>query len=227
MNQTIRLTVGRAFAITALGFASLLASLWAPAAAQAATWVYAVNRTIVAGTSGSVVGQITTDGSVGSLATSNITDWALSLDDGEGHGALLLDPTNSVVYIWGSLFTATPSDLSFDFSGSNGGVLFQSPGLGGGQDWWCLEGVASLCTLGGAGESVNRLGAGLHIPGSNSLIGTTGLAGALPEPPLWALALFALVALLTQRALGLKRQRPTQDLSQTRHHPARLIGREG
>jgi hypothetical protein len=217
LSQSISLTVGRVIAITALGLSALFSSFGLLATARADTTVYAVHRSILAGTAGSVVGLITTDGSLGVLDSSQITDWELSIDDGEGHGAMVLSPANSVVFIWGGLFSASALDLSFDFTGSNGGVLFQSPGIGGGENWWCLEGVASYCTLGGAGESVNRLGSGLHITGDNSSpIGLAGPPAAVPEPPPWALLLPAWLALSALRALSalwplaLLRQRPAQ-----------------
>lgn len=113
--------------------------------------VYDVNRTIGAG---SVTGTVTTDGTLGVLLTSNFLDWELLLNDsitsltlfGPNSGS-----TNSGLSIVGSDFSATSSDLIFDFNGI-GYALFQNPNPGSGINYWCLD--ASNCTGEPTGESV-------------------------------------------------------------------------
>ena len=102
--------------------------------ASAAT-VYNVNRAIGAG---SVVGTITTDGSTGVLGSSNITNWSLTLTDNSG--SFFLNGTgNSAVSVSGSAFSATATDLSFNFNAGSGYVLFQNPSIGSGNNFWCID----------------------------------------------------------------------------------------
>lgn len=57
-------------------------------------------------------GTITTDGTMGSLTASNITDWNITLGSYS-----TLNKTNSVLTVYGpSLLTATASTLTWDFS---------------------------------------------------------------------------------------------------------------
>ncbi|MES2106325.1 MAG: PEP-CTERM sorting domain-containing protein [Pseudomonadota bacterium] len=108
---------------------------------------YSVNQIVG---SGSVVGTIQTDGTIGKLGQGNVTGWNLNITDGASTFDLI-GGTNSHLLINGSLFSATATGLYFDFSGSNGLVLFQSPNIGSSQDWWCIEGVNSSCA--GTGNS--------------------------------------------------------------------------
>lgn len=97
--------------------------------------IYSVNRTVG---DGSVVGTITTDGSVGVLGTANIVDWSLTLTDANS-SFVLNGSTNSAVGISGSAFSATATDLLFNFGLGSGYVLFQNPSLGSSQNFWCID----------------------------------------------------------------------------------------
>lgn len=97
--------------------------------------IYSVDRTVGAG---SVVGTITTDGTVGVLGTANIIDWDLTLTD--ANSSFVLDGlSNSARLVAGSAFTATLTELLFDFSLGSGFVLFQNPSIGSGDNFWCLD----------------------------------------------------------------------------------------
>jgi hypothetical protein len=73
---------------------------------------YTVNKPV--GT-GSVTGYITTDGTIGTLSTSNIVGWALELND--GINMVLLTPADSSVSEFAqSALTATVNELSWDFT---------------------------------------------------------------------------------------------------------------
>lgn len=95
--------------------------------------------------SGSASGSITTDGTVGSLTASNILDWNIFLDGNPGDTFTLLGPlsgNNSSVLYSGTGFSATTTDLLFNFSNS-GFLLFQNPFIGSSRNYLCFAG--SLC----------------------------------------------------------------------------------
>lgn len=145
---------------------------------------YLVN---ISGNGVSATGSITTDGTVGVLSESNITDWLLSLDDGSG--AFTLDgPSNSEVWLIGTALSATATDLLFDFSRS-GFLLFQNPSVGSGTNFACFTGN-SVCG-GGTNRisiTVGNFGGGVPQSGVQS-IASIGSAAAVPEPSTWALML--------------------------------------
>ena len=111
----------------------------APAIGSASV-IFNVNQTIGAG---GVTGTITTDGTLGALASANLVDWALTLNDGAT--TFLLTSANSEVgFILGKALSETASQLLFDTA--NGGiVLFQNPTLGSGHNFWCLDNPFGDC----------------------------------------------------------------------------------
>lgn len=167
-------------------------------AAQAAPITYNINRTI---STGSVVGTLVTDGTIGALASANIMSWNFTIDDGHGDGAFqLTSGVNAGLYLSSaSVLFGDADSLDFNFAGS-GFALFQSPGPGSGQNWWCLESVGSNCAGSGAGETVNRFGAAAYqFRNTQAVIGTVDAVQAVPEPGSLALAGLAMVALLGAR----------------------------
>ena len=124
------------------------------AGAEAA--VFNLNRTIGGG---SVVGTVTTDGTLGVLAQGNITDWSLALNDGSNTFTLLgpSSGNNSRLVVVGTALSATATQLMFDFA-APGLAIFQNPNVGSGINWYCVEGPASGCTVfgnnNGASETV-------------------------------------------------------------------------
>jgi hypothetical protein len=100
-----------------------------------ANLIYDVNRTVGAG---SVVGSITTDGSLGALVTGSILDWSLTLTD-TGGPFFLNGSAYSAVLVNGTAFSATATDLLFDFGAGSGFVLFQNPSIGSSQNFWCIN----------------------------------------------------------------------------------------
>lgn len=167
-----------------------------PLSAMAAPITYDVNRTI-AGV-GSVVGTVTTDGTIGVLARNNVTGWALTIDDGDGNGSFtLLGGINSALLMLGNLLSADADSLAFDFSGT-GFALFQSPTTGSSVNWWCLEGANSGCAGYGQGETVNRFNEPTYaFRNTAQVIGTTG--GTVPEPATLGLIGLALAGLAATR----------------------------
>ncbi len=111
------------------------------ASAQATTYI--VKQLI--GT-GSVVGQITTDGTTGTLATSNFTAWNLALNS--NGAAYTLTNANSSVAVSGSAVTATAQNLSFNYSQAGQSYLLFQNGLFSGSHYWCNASAAGVCAQG-------------------------------------------------------------------------------
>lgn len=154
-----------------------LLTLFASALAYAGP-IYTVNRTIGAG---SVVGTIETDGTLGPLQAANVLDWNLSLDDGI-FSFNLQGEFNSQVFVNSTGFTASPTNLLFDFTGPPGQqvVVFQQTGATS-ENFWCLTGVAgSLCGISSA-EVVAVAFQAFTLQSGTVPVADIGLA-PVPEP---------------------------------------------
>jgi hypothetical protein len=155
---------------------------------------------------GSVSGFIETNGTIGVLNGGEVLDWNLLLNDGSSTFDLTgpLSGSNSVLGLTGSDFSATATGLLFDFSGSdNGHVLFQSPALFTGSDFWCLASSNRGCSSEPIGETVNVL------PHANQFTGASGTmtVASTPEPFMLAPLGLGIIALLGFRRQGSKHQR--------------------
>ena len=92
--------------------------------------VYNMNLSIGTGT---VTGPVTTDGNTGTLTAADFTNWDLTIKDG-ATSATLLGPgfgtaANSIDQMNGSSVSATPGNITFNFSGSaaaNAYLFFES-----------------------------------------------------------------------------------------------------
>jgi PEP-CTERM motif-containing protein len=124
----------------------LLVVCLAPVAARADI-TYNISFTVG---SGSVNGTIQTDGKIGALAATDITNWNLLLT--EGATSFDLTPSNSNAQTDNNLpnldFTATATTLSYDFSSSAVNFLiFRNP-LFGSANYLCFEDLTRRCTSG-------------------------------------------------------------------------------
>ncbi|MHA6722554.1 PEPxxWA-CTERM sorting domain-containing protein [Sphingomonas sp. RS2018] len=163
---------------------AVAATLAATGTADAATYV-STARTVGAG---SVNLSITTDGTIGTLTTANITAYSIAVTDPTG--AITLTRANSALGIAGNAFTATTSNLQFNF-GAAGYALFQSPTFGSGGPFYCLQGGTSACFDGaGAAEGLDSV----SCCGSVERTARTGVftvasvtTSAVPEPATWAM----------------------------------------
>jgi PEP-CTERM motif len=104
-----------------------------------ATWAgdisYNVNFTVGAG---SVHGFIQTNGAVGTLSVGDIVNWNLLLNDGVSSFDLM-GTSNSALDLGGTGFSATTTNLLFNFSSASF-VLFQNPAISSGINFLCFEG---------------------------------------------------------------------------------------
>lgn len=122
-------------------------------AREAGAITYHVDRTL--GSAGRVTGTITTDDTIGVLAASNIVDWDLYTEDGVfslsqrgplNAADLGIDPSLWGVFVRGSAFSATSTDLFFSFGSElNDLVLFQTTPLGSGKEYYCLAANTTAC----------------------------------------------------------------------------------
>jgi hypothetical protein len=115
-----------------------LVILATPIAGMAADITYTVNEAVGPG---SVTGFITTDGAIGSLATGDIVNWDLTLKDGSGGMFVLGGPgesNNSAEIDEGADLTATSSELLYNYSDSDMGLLlFEAPTVGSNDQFLC------------------------------------------------------------------------------------------
>jgi hypothetical protein len=134
--------------------------------------------------------SITTDGTVGTLARANITDWLITLANGVNSFTLRgpLSGSNSQLLLVGNGMSATATDLLFNFSSFGSFALFQNPNIGSGRNWYCPEAIQANCAGSGTGESIN-----VDVRQSTVRTGNVVLAsvpaGGVPEPLTWAMML--------------------------------------
>jgi PEP-CTERM motif len=133
----------RSFAIIGFPLAGTIAALWLANESAMASITYDVYDTIG---QGNVQGSITTDGTLGVLSTGDITGWDLTLN---GVGAsFVLNNGNSGVLVSGADLTATASDLIFNYSGTDNGLVAFQTTFYTGDNYWCNATAAGNCYQG-------------------------------------------------------------------------------
>lgn len=189
-----------------VGFFAVLFLALAGATAHASNITYTVNETITGPVNGvagnpiqtdSVVGTITTDGTIGVLQTSNILSWSLDLIDVTNpQYSDLLTTSNSSFSASGNVLSATDAGLYFNFNGS-GIAAFQdnNPGPSSGYHYWCLNATSSACAPGntiapdnvyswdlGNGDDLVIAASGTQGQVGNSPLNQGGQTADTPEP---------------------------------------------
>ncbi len=156
--------------------------------ANAVPIIYDVNRTIGAG---SVVGSITTDGTLGSLTIPNVIDWILTLTAPNLAGGTpqTLDSSNTILQVTGLWLVASASSLTFDFSTTGAFVFWDRTTPHMPDAAWCVYGGSQLCF--GASPPME----GIFMPSTGALLQQAAQVGvvvianarAVPEPGTLAL----------------------------------------
>lgn len=167
---------------------------------------YRVNQTIGAG---SVTGVISTDGTIGILGQANITGYNLLLNN----GTITFDLSCCDFFPFGgSDLSATATQLLFNFSGTDGGVVeIADPSL---DLQLCFSTLA--CFGSGAGEAIRVLGLSGSIVQFTSLSGERvigSVTSALPIPSFMGASVCPVPipsTAVTITASGLLYSRPTQ-----------------
>ena len=138
--------------------------------------------------SDTVLGTITTDGTLGVLQSGNILSWNLQLiDNFRPAFDVTLTPANSGIWFdIGNGLSATATGLSFDFSKAGAVFIIQGTthGFSSGYQYFCFQATGGPCLT---GETI--------VPYYYSVDGTlaTGFSGSVPlgapEPAAWTMML--------------------------------------
>jgi PEP-CTERM motif len=130
-------------------FAFSVAALALSDAAGAAPTTYQVDRTIG---SGSVVGSITTDGQIGTLAHNDVLSWTFTLTDPNlaGGSPDTISSTNALQSVVGGAdLLASGTQITFNFDSTDaGGAIFQGSDL----NAWCFTNRGASCVGGAQAE---------------------------------------------------------------------------
>jgi hypothetical protein len=183
---------------------SVITAVLGHATAQA-NIVYTIDTTITSSNptgnpaqKDTVLGTLTTDGTIGPLASANIVGYNLNLIDqlNTTNNVDLTPADSSIVEDTGSALSASATGLSFDFSG-HGEFLIQanSPGPFSGFSYFCFSTGVFACF---AGETISPqyiTSDGVVATGAAAPVGTQPLdqtPSTVPEPTTFWLLSFGL-----------------------------------
>jgi hypothetical protein len=176
-------------------------------AAQAANIIYSVS--FWAGAAGSLTGTLTTDGTIGNITGSNFVAWNLLLTGRDAFGHTVtetLTDADSTLFsgsfldsngvIQGSVtgLTATPTALTFDFSGTTPSFILFQRVFGSAASFACIARTSNTNLCGGTGVHVDPKntdadGTNAGQGPSNAILppptGVRIFAAVVPEPSTW------------------------------------------
>lgn len=164
---------------------------------------YIVKQSIGGGT---VVGQIGTDGTIGTLVTANVKTWTLALN---GVGATYnITDGNSVVLIQGNAVTATAQNLSFNYSSGGSNLIVFQNGLYSGNHYWCNANVLDACKQGASVVPNSAFDSAAQFEGrtGTQVLGTASGTSTPPPNTLSVTTIDAIVRSLRQLASSQRAQ---------------------
>jgi hypothetical protein len=200
--------VGRRLArLLLIAFTTQLGSL----AAHAANIVYTVYTTITSSypsgnplQSDTVLGSITTNGTIGVLTTLDVVSWNLDLIDNlNAANDVDLTPTNSAIVVnTGGDLSASATGLSFNFSSiGEFGIQADVPGAFTGYSYFCFSAQGGDCLAGETIAPQYYTVDGVDATGTSTTVGmqplnqTPPTPSAVPEPSTYGLVLTGLLGL--------------------------------
>jgi hypothetical protein len=190
--------------ISKVALATLFLGVLGATSAEANT-IYTVNETITGPLNGivgnpsqtdSVVGSITTDGTIGVLHASNILGWNLDLIDvtNPQYNYDLVTNNSLIAVDEGSVLSASATGLFFNFSATGAfGFQADNPGQYSGFHYWCLSENWYGCLNGNSiapdnvyagevGDDLVVAGTGSQGQVGNSPLNQGGTSTNVPEP---------------------------------------------
>jgi hypothetical protein len=179
-----------------LGALCAVAALATATASSAAAVVYKVDLQIGSGT---VTGDITTDGATGVLSQSDITGWNLTLN-GPGASYQIASGLGAyAVELVGSDLTATAKNILFNFSGDSQSYFILQDGLHSGSHYFCAAVSDGTCLKGESDVPQYYTDASAQF--DHSLTGAQIIA-SVPEPATWAMLILGVAAIGRHRRLS-------------------------
>ena len=161
-----------------------------------------------------ILGTITTDGTIGILAASNILSWNLNLIDNlnSANNITLTTSNSGIPHPINGGLSASLTSLSFDFSASGAEFLIQGNGTGGTHgyssawNYFCFSATGGWCLAGETIAPQYVYGDGVIVTAAAAPVGTQPLdqgqnqgQNSVPEPTAIALAGLGLACLVAVR----------------------------
>ena len=175
--------ISRSAAIAVVAAAFMMSAI--PARASI---LYAVDESIGGG---SVVGSITTDGTIGTLTAANFISWSLTFNGLLG-ATFNTDETSSVVIVQGADVTASLTNIYFNYDGADNGYLLIQHNPFSGQTYWCNATIYDTCFQGASIVPVAYNDPSTQIAGRQGNNVIASASTQVPEPS--AAALLSIMA---------------------------------
>jgi hypothetical protein len=174
--------------------------------------IYAINTTITSDVplssppklqTDTVFGSITTDGTLGVLAQSDILSWNLDLIDqlNAANNTDLTDANSSIITFFGTSLSATANGLFFNYNQTGEFGIQENGFFFSGEHYFCFSTGSADCLAGETITPADVFTDGVVATGSAEPVGTQPLNQSTPEPG-YALIVMALLGV----CVGVKRK---------------------